>query len=218
MNVSGLKSLTILKSHCPEIQLGQKICRVVNEEFPHYSITKFKPLISRHIAKTSNPAAIHKISGIMYSNRPQMYINGAQYLSDLFPFVEKYKSFNCYESANLSELALKINGVKNSYTANLYKGDANVDHVVCLFNRDGSPFNGEIKNNQTIIIDAWAGVCDFANKLFKEYEGYWAEFLKIPSWHADAAKQKFELRDISDLSLKDKFLEFILERYPNLKL
>lgn len=33
MNVSGLKSLTILKSHCPEIQLGQKICRVVTKSF-----------------------------------------------------------------------------------------------------------------------------------------------------------------------------------------
>lgn len=188
------------------------------EEFPHYSITKFKPLISRHIAKTSHPASINKIAERLYINRPEAGIDGTQYVYELFSFAEKYKSFNCYEAAKLSELALKINGVKNSYTANLYKGDANVDHVVCLFNRDGSPFNGEIKNNQTIIIDAWAGVCDFANKLFKEYEVYWAEFLKIPSWHADAAKQKFELRDISDLSLKDKFLEFILERYPNLML
>ena len=40
-----------------------------------------------------------------------------------------------------------------------------LNHVVCIFNKDGSQFNGTV-NNSTIIIDNWAGKTDFAKNMY----------------------------------------------------
>ena len=82
------------------------------------------------------------------------------------------------ETAGAAEIALKMNGVKNSYTANLSYNGNMLDHSVCVFNKDGSEFTGVV-NNKTIIVDPWAGFADFANNAFVRYKNMFATHLGI---------------------------------------
>ena len=217
MNIPSVNNQSSFHSRCPEVKLGQQICRVVNNEFPHYSMTKFQPIIKKHISKTKKPSAVMLLTNKLYNDRPSfqdeaLYPN---YFSDLFSYIQKYHSFNCQESSLLSALMLKLNGIKNVYTAGVRKGDAKIDHRVCFFNRDGSKYDNRIKNNQTIIVDPWTGICDFAGKVFKEYSGFWSEHLKSMANRADG---KYDFRTVESIDLPEKFLNSVKENYPGLKL
>lgn len=137
------------------------------------------------------------------------------YFLDLFNYIKKHHAFNCHESGLLSALMLKLNGVQNVYTASILKGFAKIDHVVCFFNRDGSKYDGKIKNNQTIIVDPWTGICDFASNAFREYAGFWFEHLK-PIIMPDGVEGKYSFTGAKSMDLPDEFLKTIKAEYPNL--
>lgn len=219
MNISDSYNSAAFKSRCPEIKLGQNICHKVNCEFPHYSMTKFQPLISKHITKTKKPWKIMQIISKLHNDRPCFSDNALypNYFSDLFHYIDKHHSFNCHESGLLSALMLKLKDIKNVYTASISKGSADVDHVVCFFNRDGSEYDGKINNNQTIIVDPWTGICDFAGKVFKEYDGLWSEYLK-PIITADRDDGKYGFTKIKSMDLPEEFLNSVKKNYPELKL
>ena len=214
-------------SRCPEIKLGQDICHKVNCEFPHYSLYKFRAMFHKGIpSKIISPTAymniINKHDGINADN----YTNPVSYFPSLFNSVKEYHYFNCHESALLAELMLKINGFKNSYTACLRNGKAYGNHILCMFNRDGSKIaikeeNGElipqIENNKTIIIEPWAGICDFANNALKEYHSFWDECLK-PDVMADRANGKYNLTKVRSMDLPEGFAETVKTENPNLVL
>lgn len=101
---------------------------------------------------------------------------------------------------------MKLNGVKNAKIANVIHSDDYIDHCVCVFNRDGSEFDGIIKNNQTIIIDAWAGICDFANNIFKKYDTIFN--LKNSG--------KYTLSNLENLELTNSQLSNFRSDFPNL--
>lgn len=221
MNIGNSYNTPSFQSRCAEIRLGQQVCHLVNTEFPHYSLFKFKPMIDKNIAKTSSPVAITKRIMLYNQNRPGFY-DPISYIPELFSFINKFKSFDCNESALLGELILKLNGFKNSYTALMRDGGANFNHVLCLFNRDGSELktdnNGavNIENNKTIIVDPWANICDFANNALKEYHGFWDECLKPSSVYLDKATGEYNIARLKSMELPQINLNNIKEAYPNL--
>lgn len=93
----------------------------------------------------------------------------------------------------LAQSILKLNGVENAYVAGLRVDDAPIDHCVCVFNKDGSVFDGTVNKN-TIIIDPWfGGGADFAANMFVKYKNMAAKF--FTSIHNDS---KITFRDIHD--------------------
>lgn len=116
---------------------------------------------------------------------------------------------NCSETAGAAEIALKMNGVKNSYTANLSYNGNKLDHSVCVFNKDGSEFTGVV-NNKTIIVDPWAGFADFANNAFVRYKNMFATHLGI------SGEGKFKIEIPRQYNLSEKNMEKIKEAYPEL--
>ena len=65
---------------------------------------------------------------------------------------------------------MKLNNIHNATCATLFKKKNSfceeIDHAVCIFNRDGSLYNGKISKN-TIIVDPWIGKVGFAQTVFK---------------------------------------------------
>ena len=116
---------------------------------------------------------------------------------------------NCSETAGASEIALKMNGVKNSYTAFVSYNGKSLDHSVCIFNKDGSEFTGVV-NNKTIIVDPWAGFADFANNAFIRYKNLFAEHLDIKG------KGKFGIEIPRQYNLSEKDIEALKQTYPQL--
>ncbi len=226
MEISAQYSVSTFKSRCPEIKLGQNVCHLVNTEFPHYSLTKFNPMITKHLSKIKSPANVMmKIIkfDIERPSGPESYSEDKNYLMDLFGFINDFHSFNCQESAVLAELMLKLNGFKNSYIAYVRDGGAEKNHAICLFNKDGSEIAVKnekelipnIENNKTIIIDPWANICDFANVVLKEYRGFWSQYI-TPVVLKDKANGIYNLLGIKKMNLPEEFLDAVKSYYPNL--
>ena len=119
---------------------------------------------------------------------------------------------NCYENAKAAEIILKMNGVKHAKSASLVRGKIprDTDHFVCVFNRDGSVFDGTVKNNQTIIVDPLFGKVDFANNMFKMYENTCQKSLKMP------AEGKFGFDRVVDTKISDEGMETLKQKFKNL--
>lgn len=120
------------------------------------------------------------------------------------------KIANCGEDAKLSELIMRLNGHENVHTAGINVGDKHVDHIVCFFNRDGSKFDGTIKNNNTIIIDSWLNEVDFANNMLKRYKNAYKDFMFVPK------DGKLSFRDIKSLDLTKEELAQLGSEFPQL--
>ena len=220
MKVSYLQNSPSFNSHCPDIRLGQHVCNTVNKEFPHYYFTKFLPMMRKNISRTSNPSAFMQL--IMRFNECKLnYIeNSVEYFNSLFEFINKFKCFNCGEAGQLAELILKLNGIKNACTALIYDGNDNIHHEVCLFNRDGSEYNNVIKNRETIIVDPYTGICDFANNYFKQLgeDGVWKGHFKIDINDADKVQRKYNLRNVRSRVIPEDYLDYIKMKFPKLEL
>lgn len=79
------------------------------------------------------------------------------------------KMGNCGEKSFIAAAILKTNGIKDACIANLKIDNKKIDHSVCIFNSDNSPFDGIIGKN-TIIVDPWVGDADFAHNMFVKYK------------------------------------------------
>ena len=116
---------------------------------------------------------------------------------------------NCSETAKASEIMLKANGIINSYTATLTYAGSAIDHEVCLFNRNGKPFT-KIINNQTILIDPWADIADFANNAFKIYK---TRFKKQFNLKGD---EKLGVTYIQNCNIRPDEIEKLKLKFPEL--
>ena len=225
MKIQTCSNSSVFKS-CPEIKLGQNVCHLVNNEFPHYSLTKFNPMIKKNLSKVKSPADIMmKIIkfNVVRPDKPESYSEDKNFIMDMLGFINDFHNFNCQESAILADLILKLNGFKNSYIAYVRDGRAEKSHVVCLFNKDWSEIAVKkekelipnIENNKTIIIDPWANICDFANVVLKEYQGFWSQYI-TPVEFKDRANGIYNLFGIKKMNLPDEYLNAVKSYYPNL--
>ncbi len=117
---------------------------------------------------------------------------------------------NCQENAVAATTILKMNGVKNACVASLKHDDAYIDHVVSVFNKDGSLFDGNIINNKTIIIDSWLGIVDYANNYFAKYRPLLSEFMYIPK------DGKLSLHRVNHLNIDESEVFLAREKFANL--
>lgn len=98
------------------------------------------------------------------------------FLQEIFKTLKNRKVGNCGEEANVIMTMLRKFGI-NASTASLgckvasKRGKAkeiDIDHVVAIFNKDGSQFTGDVINNKTIVVDSWANIVDYANNYLKK--------------------------------------------------
>lgn len=123
---------------------------------------------------------------------------------------------NCLEDGLLAELILRINGIKNAKTVNIIDSrnpKEPLDHVLCIFNRDGSEFDGKVTKD-TIIIDPWCDKADFASNMKLFYNNVMQNHLELPPMEF-MQFSGFKCSDSVDSileELKEYFPQFI---YPN---
>ena len=139
-------------------------------------------------------------------------------------FTEKFKLGNCYENALITKLILRMNGIKNAEVIALKDINGRSVHTVCAFNRNGSKFKN-IENNNTIIIDTWAGKSDFAQNMISMYRNQYKDYFILPQ----KGPVGFEIHKAEGISkrqmklLKTKYHKFVFrnkDRYfmqPNKK-
>lgn len=171
MKVSNNNNLSF-KSRCAEVRFAQDISSAVRKEYPGVLLSKFKPLFrknwnnsyGKHVPYMKIQEIISRFNDIRTISDASTY----EAIKGISDFAKKFRMYNCFEAARLSEFALKLNGIKNSYIASIYDNSHRIDHVITLFNKDKSEYNGSM--DKAIIIDSWAGICDFAKSYFQELQ------------------------------------------------
>ena len=135
------------------------------------------------------------------------YKQGEKTIESTLYQLENYRLGNCYEDAKITELILLLNGVKNSCLAKLKTPFKNIDHIVCIFNQDGSAYTGEIGNG-TIVIDNWAGKADYAKNMSTHYKNLFKNHFYI------SPNDPIEYAMYEKHSLTPEQIEKFKEKYP----
>lgn len=137
------------------------------------------------------------------------FINGEKSIQSSLYMLENFKFGNCYENAKIAEFILLLNKVENACIAKLKTPfNQKLNHVVCIFNKDGSQFNGTV-NKSTIIIDNWAGKTDFAKNMYAHYKNLFKEHFYIPK------NLPIEFKQTEKLNLSTQQIQELTKKYPD---
>ena len=191
--LNKLSNVPVLKNYLPQI------ISFIQEKLGISKVLHIKGLISN----------IDDIRDKIYN-----YDKGLS-VHDFLKFLKEYRLGNCSEEATVMELILKMNGIKNACTASLKSGREEVDHLVCVFNRDGSPFRGKVTNS-TIIVDPWAGKADFAKNLLVYYRNVMTKSLSM-LFNKNITinpETRLGLKYFEEISITPEELEELKKLYP----
>lgn len=199
-----------------DIRTADDIARKVNKAYPRCS----QSIIYDYPNADKFPAVVKRYTNKMIDLRNNQsdlsydfYSSEDDVLEDLKiqPYlVSKYRLGNCQESAELSALAAKINGITDFHLAYLDSTETgDLDHAVLLVNPDKKPY----------IIDSWLGFADYVPKAIERYKseyGYHfdldgSDFEKIevdPVFSSQVNKIKF----VSQKKLQDAFPDLMLPK------
>lgn len=224
-------------SRCVQIKDAQWVCRKVRS-IPHLSTTKigatmldleienpqsYDKFVNKHpfeplVANSKKEAWLFKMFGWyrriitkMSHARENCRFGKKDNLHLVENVIQQLKTEgfgNCGEDALLSAAILNINGAK-SYTARMKVDDLLIDHLVCIFNKDSSVFDGKI-TNKTIIIDSWLDDVDFASNMFVKYKSLYKKYFSIKR------KSKIDFCDIKPVELSGSEQLLLLMKHEGL--
>ena len=153
------------------IRQAEEIGRRVNNAFPMQSSSKF-----RAMRKDSNDIFVHlafrNLNKKIKLMRDYLIEKGEQTSDFVKKFqiytssIRKNKVGNCAESATLTAVAAKANGIKGAYVATLASGNKHIDHDVVFINAE-----------RPYIIDTWLGFADYEQNAIKRWQGEYKNFL-----------------------------------------
>ena len=196
-----------------KIRFADNLVRKVNNSYPRISVSKLENF--KNTEKFQN--YILKLRGNLNWQRSKFaafakdkrgdYLAQWKYLADN---IKLYRTGNCQESANLTEIAARVNNINNCQLAQLklLTKDNKVfplDHVVLLVN-DKKPY----------IIDAWLGFADFLPNAFKRFKYEFSRFIGLnlseeQNLFLEAQGKKHDISNELLLKLKDTFSELIIK-------
>lgn len=133
---------------------------------------------------------------------------------EMLSYLEKEKIGNCLEDAMLSEIVLKLNGVKNVSRIHMYNlvngKEKTIDHSVCLINPPNVPIEKGYFHPKSIIVDAWSGKCDFAENMLRDYRNTRGKFFRVKG------NKKTIYEPAKEIPISNEDLEKIINKYPQL--
>jgi len=153
---------TTFQSRNQTIRFADDIARRVNQCYPRVSASNFSDMKNIDYFKRMEINLTGKLSDMREDKLDKLF--KAKTLKEmLLAIVEPIKESkvgNCGESAELSAIAAKANGIKDCYIVNI-KGeyDNDLDHMV-LYVNDKKPY----------IIDAWLGFADYVPNAVNRYK------------------------------------------------
>lgn len=170
-----------------------KICRLINKEFPAISSTKVA-----EFETVKKDIKFQKYAQYLFKNIQSLIRDPAWKLyneksPELFyiKLVEGIKDFrlaNCGDLSKICKLICNINGI-NSKKAEMTLIDSkghlkgNIDHAVQIISLNGDfPFFKKLGTlHNTIIIDPWLGFADYAPNVEIKLKSEYNKFFQIPN-------------------------------------
>ena len=226
-----INSTTGFYGRCPELRAGSDVCHIIKSQLPSYSVS----LLNKRIDLLHEKGVLtgEKYDKIMkwwerrtetrnYKLDDALLHSNYKLFLDTMGFVKRTGIADCGQLADISTLILNLNGYKATTAFLRKKMGRDMDHAVCVFNRNNSPV--KFITNDTIILDPWIGECDFAPKVLKRYKevynGYFKRFgLRGPDepFIYLNAKESVEAKvEKHKPALKPRIIRKLRKKYPNL--
>ncbi len=197
------------------IRLADDIARRVNVEYPCLSSTKFEGM--NNSAKSVDAITnlfvkiINMRNRVNATNKEQLggLLNSWKNYSDI---VKETKLGNCNEAAVFSEVAARVNGIRNCFVAELKSNSNNryksLDHAVLY-----------VDGKKPYIIDAWLGFADYVPQAIKRFKNEYRTFLnfskgKDNSIVFDLFGKRHVLSKEENSKLKELFPNLIIKKDP----
>ena len=178
-------SNTSFSGRCPELRAGRDVCHIIKSQFPSYSVS----LLNKRIDILHQKWVLtgEKYDKIMkwwerrtetrnYKLDDALLHSNYKLFLDTMGFVKRTGIADCGQLADISSFILNLNGYKATTAFLRKKMGRDMDHAVCVFNRNNSPV--KFITNDTIILDPWLGECDFAPKVLKRYKEVYNGYFK----------------------------------------
>lgn len=201
---------------------AEKICRLINAEFPAISSTK----ISEFSNTQKNPK-FQKFSNAVFRRLKQFVRdpmwkeygegNETNYYLKLVNCVKKEKLANCDDYSKLYNLLGKINGIE-SRKAGIFEIKPSgavgniIDHAIHIIPIHGQKLKFEklSKLKDVLIIDPWLGFADYAPNYERRITSEFSQFFKIPEGY----RVGLDPLPKGETKITDKVIEFFKEKFP----
>ena len=198
------------KARNSNIKEAQKVCRIIRKNFDYISPSKIEkemPL-SGYLD--------NRILKFLYKKKSQIYEQrtGGFFIRSKLKKCEEIiyntlrnKVANCYELSTITEMLLKINGIKNCAKASLVtsKGKPIEHSVTCIFPKN--PNN----TKKIIIIDPWLQECGYIDEMMTKYKNQYKDYFETIN------NNELSIKINDSLKLKEKEIEKLTKKFKELK-
>ena len=202
MEIKDFSNLSF-QSRNKTIRFADDIARHVNKCYPRISSSIVDDFVNIQCFRGLKKQLGYNIREKLRYDISKAFDDGESFIKKIKAFIKpirKHRLGNCGESAQLSAIVGKTNGLKNSYIANLetveHKG---LDHSV-LYVNDKKPY----------VVDAWLGFADYVPNAIQRYKnefGYHFDiadgdkitFKKLETDYAQFLNQDFSRSQINKI-------------------
>lgn len=213
-----------LISHKNILKETEKICRIINSEFPAISSTKISEF---HCAE--NNLTFQTFANNVYKRIRELirdpiwkgYKEGDEqiFYLNLVNGIKHHKIANCADYSKLCNLICGINGIQSQKAEMLLvKSDGRmgemIDHAIHVISSNGKDIkmNKLSKLNNVLIIDPWLGFADYAPQAEARFKSDFHKFFKIP----DGYSIMLNPYTTKEPKITDKVITFFRENFPQL--
>ena len=216
MNITKIDT-TSFKSKNKTIRFADDVARKVNTFCPRISTTLLdglknskNPKFSNSIQNLSNKTALMRMAQM------QSFLTAANFKDILQSIVLPVKSLkvgNCFESALLSMLVAKANGINNCEMRGLITPDnRRYDHAI-VYVSDKKPY----------IIDSWLGFADYVPKAIERYKKEFRQYYDFEIFNTEkmlCAKysKDFKLINFVNKNFTEEELKILKRTFPQILL
>lgn len=213
---------TNLISRTNVLKETEKVCRIINSEFPAISSTK----ISEFHCAENNPTfqtfannVCRRIRELIRNPIWKGYKEGEEkdFYLNLVNGIKQHKIANCADFSKLCNLICNINGIESKKAEMfLVKPDGRIgemiDHAIHVISTSGKDIKMDKLNklNNVVVIDPWLGFADYAPRAESRFKSDFHNFFKIP----DGYSIMLNPYTTKEPKITDKVTAFFRENFP----
>lgn len=182
------------------IRQANDLTRKINLAFPRVSESQMRSYKSAKGIQSYQLIRLRDKIRQMRNLKYSQFFYGEKTSDKVFAFlnpVKERKVGNCAESAQISAIAAKLNGINDAYIAILKtKGGTNLDHSVLYVPNNNKPY----------VIDAWLNEADYVSNMFQKYTSEYQDSFFLMQKNTKAS-------DLTFVPYKDSYTDFLKKEF-----
>ena len=196
------------KSRNLSIKDAQQVCRIVRKTFPYVSYAKAAREASSSILHRENifNFIINKEQKLKEFREDRLFFkNPFKFYNEVIYTAIKGKIASCAELSYLTEMILKMNGIKKCVKVSLIsESGKNLNHCVVCLSKSQDP-------KKLIILDPWLQDAGYLHEMITKYKNEYSKYLKKFN-----KNEKVHLLFAQDKLLSNDDIKNLASKYPQL--